>query len=203
MGLADSGTKFIHRKALRYKDSSVKVRVISHTHADLNAKGSLIEGALSTELDVTLASQSPAMSVTVVGRGVSEKPEIIHELTEKAKVHAHLLGLSLNYDSIILYASESEDSNRLLEDIHETILEHEETRAMSVRKQLALLKVKGVGLEETPGLIGKVSEVLRVNAINIFGLLTITSSVLVFVDWNEKERALRLVKNALRGNKKC
>ena len=138
-----------------------------------------------------------------MGRGVSEKPEIIQELTERAKVHAHLLGLSLNYDSIILYVSESEDSNRLLEDIHETILEHEATRAMSVRKQLALLEVKGVGLEETPGLIGKVSEVLRVNAINIFGLLTITSSVLVFVDWNEKERALRLVKNALRGNQKC
>ena len=198
--LADSGTKFIHRKALQYKDSSVKVRVISHTHGDLNAKGTLIKGALSTELDVALASQSPAMSITVVGRGVSEKPKVIQELTERVKAHAHLLGLSLNYDSTILYTSENEDSNRLLEKVHETILEHEETLAMSIRKQLAFLKVKGVGLEETPGLIGKISEALRLNAINIFGLLTITSSILLFVDWNEKERALSLVKNALRGD---
>ncbi len=200
VGLADSGTKFIHRKALRYKDSSAKVRVISHTHGDLNAKGTLIKGALSTELDVALASQSPAMSITVVGRGVSEKPEVIQELTERVKAHAHMLGLSLNYDSIILYATENEDSNLLLEKVHETILEHEETLAMSIRKQLAFLKVKGVGLEETPGLIGKISEALRLNAINIFGLLTITSSILLFVDWNEKERALSLVKNALRGD---
>jgi len=197
VGLADSGTKFIHRKALRYKDSSVKVRVISHTHGDLNAKGTIIKGALSTELDVALASQAPAMSITVVGRGVSEKPEVIQELTERVKAHAHLLGLSLNYDSIILYASENKDSKLLLEKVHETILQHEETLAMSVRKQLAFLKVKGVGLEETPGLIGKISETLRLNAINIFGLLTITSSILLFVDWNEKERALDLVKNAL------
>jgi len=200
VGLADSGTKFIHRKALRYKDPSVKVRVISHIDGNLNAKGTLIKGALSTELDVALASESPAMSITVVGRGVSEKPEVIQELAERVKTHAHLLGLSLNYDSIILYASENEDSNRLLEKVHETILEHEETLAMSVRKQLAFLKVRGVGLEETPGLIGKISETLRLNAINIFGLLTITSSILLFVDWNEKERALSLIKNALRGD---
>ncbi|MDH5389567.1 MAG: aspartate kinase [Candidatus Bathyarchaeota archaeon] len=200
VGLADSGTKFIHRKALRYKDSSVKVRVISHTHGDLNAKGTLIKGALSTELDVVPASQFPAMSITVVGRGVSEKPEVIQELTEMVKAHAHLLGLSLNYDSLILYASENEDSNQLLDKVHEIVLEHEETLAMSVRKQLAFLKVKGVGLEETPGLIGKISETLRLNAINIFGLLTITSSILLFVDWNKKERALNLVKNALRGD---
>ncbi len=200
VGLADSGTKFIHRKALRYKDSSAKVRAISHTHGDLNAKGTLIKGALSTELDVALASQSPAMSITVVGRGVSEKPEVIQKLTERVKAHAHMLGLSLNYDSIILYATENEDSNLLLEKVHETILEHEETLAMSIRKQLAFLKVRGVGLEETPGLIGKISEALRLNAINIFGLLTITSSILLFVDWNERERALSLVKNALRGD---
>ena len=200
VGLADSGTKFIHRKALRYKDSSVKVRVISHTHGDLNAKGTLIKGTLSTELDVALTSQSPAISITVVGRGVSEKPKLIQELTETVKVHTHLLGLSLNYDSIILYAPENEDLKLLLEKIHETILEHEETLAMSVRKQLAFLKVKGVGLEETPGLIGKISETLRLNAINIFGLLTITSSILLFVDWNKKEKALNLVKNALQGD---
>lgn len=203
VGLADSGTKFIHRKALRYKHPSVKVRVISHTHGDLNKEGTLIKGALSTELDVTLASQYPATSITIVGRGVSEKPKTLQELTQTVKAKAHLLGLSLNYDSAILYVAEKADLNSLLEKVHETILKHEETIAMSIRKQLAFLKVKGVGLEETPGLIGKISETLRLNDINIFGLLTITSSILLFVDWNEKERALNLVKNALRGNQKC
>jgi aspartokinase len=68
---------------------------------------------------------------------------------------------------------------------------------MSVRKNLAFLKINGVGLEETPGSIGKISETLRLNEINIFGILTITSSILVFVDWNEKERTLSLLKEEL------
>ena len=203
VGLADSGTKFIHRKALRYKDPSVRVRVISYTHGDLNTEGTLIKGTLSTELDVALASQSPATSITIVGHGVSEKQKILQELTQIVKAQAHLLGLSLNYDSVIFYVAEKADLNSLLKEVHETILKHEETIAMSVSKRLALLKVKGVGLEETPGIIGKISETLRLNEINIFGLLTIASSVLLFINWNEKEKALNLVKNALRGNQKC
>jgi len=200
VGLADSGTKFIHRKALRYKDASVKVRVIKHSHGDLNAEGTLITGALSTDLDVELANTSPALLITVVGKGVSENPQVIKELAETVKNHAKLLGLSLNYDSMILYASENSNSKMLLDNVHEVILNHEETLAMSVRKQLAFLKIKGVGLEKTPGLTGRISEALRLNSINIFGLMTITSSILLFVEWKEKEKVLNLVRDALKGD---
>jgi len=203
VGLADSGTKFIHRKALQYKDASVKVRVIKHIHGDLNAEGTLITGALSSDLDVELASPSPSLSITVVGKGISENPQVIKEFSETVKNHAELLGLSLNYDSMILYVSENSNSKLLLEKVHEVILNHEETLAMSVRKQLAFLKIKGVGLEKTPGLTGRISEALRVNGINIFGLMTITSSILLFVNWNEREKALNLAINALRDDKTC
>jgi len=200
VGLADSGTKFIHRKALRYKASSVKVRVIKHSHGNLNAEGTVIKGALSTELDIALANPSPALSITVVGKGVSEQPQVIKELTETVKNLAELLGLSVNYDSMILYASENSNSNLLLEKVHEVILKHEETLAMSVRKQLAFLKIKGVDLEKTPGLTGRIAEALRLNAINIFGLMTITSSILLFVNWKEREKVIKLVRNALQGD---
>ncbi len=202
VGMADSGTKFIHRKALRYKDSSINARVINHAHGDLNVEGTLITGGFSTELDVVVASQSPAASITVVGSGVSEKPQIIQELTETVKASATMLGLSVNYNSIILYVTEEGNLNLVLEKIHEAILGHKETLAMSVREKLAFIKVRGVGLEETPGIIGKISETLRVNEINIFGILTITSSILLFVDWMQRETALKLIKQSLRGGKK-
>jgi aspartokinase len=69
---------------------------------------------------------------------------------------------------------------------------------MAVKKDIVFLKIRGVGLEETQGIIGKVSEVLRVNGINIAGILTITSSILLFVDWSEREKALELIRNSLR-----
>ena len=202
VGMADSGTKFIHRKALRYKDPSINARVINHAHGDLNVEGTLITGGFSTELDVVVASQSPAASITVVGIGVSEKPKIIQELAETVKASATMLGLSVNYNSIILYVTEEGNLNLVLEKIHEAILRHKETLAMSVREQLAFIKVRGVGLEETPGIIGKISETLRINKINIFGILTITSSILLFVDWMQRETALKLIKQSLRGGKK-
>jgi len=202
VGLVDSGTKFIHRKALRYKDPSIGARVISYIHGDLNANGTLITGGLLSELDVVVARQSPAISITVVGRGVSEKPKIIQELTEIVKAYASLLGLSVDYNSIILYVAQEEDLDSLLEKVHERILKQGETIAMSVRKQLAFLKISGVGLEETPGIIGKISDTLRLNEINIFGILTITSSILLFVNWKEKETALKLIKSSLRGDQR-
>jgi len=39
---------------------------------------------------------------------------------------------------------------------------------------------------------------LRLNNINISGILTITSSILIFVDWSEKEKVLNLIRNALK-----
>jgi hypothetical protein len=34
--------------------------------------------------------------------------------------------------------------------------------------------------------------------LNISGILTITSSILLFVDWSEREKALSLIHNSLR-----
>jgi len=200
-GIADSGTKFIHRKALRYKSPLIDVRVVNRT-CDLNSSGTLITGALSTCLDVVLACRSPAMSITVVGHAISKKPEIVLELAKTVKAHVSLLGVSLNYDSVILYLSEKGDCSLLFEEIHEVILKHDETVAMSVREKLAFLEIKGVGLEETPGIVGKISEALRLNDINIFGILTITSSILIFVDWKERETVQKLIRYSLRRNKR-
>jgi len=91
--------------------------------------------------------------------------------------------------------------DQLLNQIHKTVLNTPELKAMAVKRNLVFLKISGVGLEETHGIIGKISETLRLNSINISGILTITSSIMIFVDWNEKENALELIKNALRREK--
>jgi aspartate kinase len=198
VGLADSGAKFIHSKALKYKPQSIAVKVINHAHGSLSQKGTLITGALATELDVEIAQSSPVAEITVVGHRVSEKPQVILEIVEKAEVQTSLLGMSMNANSVILYVSQEKNIDTLFDQIHTVILNNSETIAMAVKKDLAFLKTSGVGLEETHGLIGKISENLRVNEINIYGILTITSSILLFVDWSEREKALQLIRSSLR-----
>ena len=198
VGLADSGAKFVHSKALKYKPKNINVRVINHAHGDLSREGTLITGALATELDAEIAHPSPVTEITVIGNGISANPQIIQEMVEKTKQHSTLLGMSMNTNSIILYVSQEKNLDALFNDIHNITKNNKETIAMAVKKDLVFLKTSGVGLEETHGIIGKISEDLRLNGINISGILTITSSILLFVDWNERERALKLIKNSLR-----
>jgi aspartate kinase len=200
VGLADSGAKFIHSKALKYKPQSINVKVISHVHGDLSQKGTIITGALATELDVEIAHPSPVAEITIVGQAISEKPKIILEMTQKTDAQASLLGMSMNTNSVILYVSQPKNIDKLFNEIHTITLDNAETIAMAVKKDLAFLKTSGVGLEETHGIIGKISETLRVNQINIYGILTITSSILLFVDWSEREKALQLIRSSLREN---
>ena len=198
VGLADSGAKFIHSKALKYKPQSIPVKVINHAHGDLSQKGTLITGALATELDVEIAHPSPVAEITIVGNRVSEKPQVILDIMEKTAAQTQLLGMSMNANSVILYVSQQKNTDKLFNQIHNITLNNPETIAMAVKKDLAFLKTSGVGLEETHGLIGKISENLRVNEINIYGILTITSSILLFVDWSQREKALQLIRRSLR-----
>jgi aspartate kinase len=197
VGLADSGAKFIHSKALKYKPKNINIKVINHAHGNLAKEGTIITGALATELDAEIAHPFPVAEITVVGNGISANPQIIQAMVEKTKQHSLLLGMSMSANSVILYVSQEKNLDALFNDIHDITKHNKETIAMAVKKDLVFIKTSGVGLEETHGIIGKISEDLRVSGINISGILTITSSILLFVDWNEREKALKLIKNSL------
>jgi len=198
VGLADSGTKFIHRKALKYKDADIPIKVINHNKNDLEADGTIITGGISGETEVTFASNTPAMAITITGKAISENAEVLASVVREIRKHSMLDGLSATFDSVIVYVPQT-TFNPLLASVHDLVTKWDETLAMSVKTNLAFLKVKGVGLEDTPGIIGRISDRLRENRINIFGMLTLASSILVFVSWDERESALNLMKKVVRG----
>lgn len=198
VGLADSGAKFIHSKALKYKPQNIDAKVINNMHSDLSKEGTLITGRLVSELDAEIAHPTPVAEITVIGSGISAKPQIITEMVEKVKENSLLLGMSMNTNSIILYVPQEKNIKVLFNQIHKITNSNKETIAMAIKKDLVFIQTSGIGLEETHGIIGKISEDLRINGINISGILTITSSILLFVDWNEKEKALKLIKNSLK-----
>jgi len=201
VGLADSGAKFIHSKALKYKPKNINVRVINHAQGNLSSQGTVITGGLASDLDAEIAHPFPVAEITVIGNGISANPQIVQEMVEKTKQHSVLLGMSMNSNSIILYVSQEKNLDSLFNEIHVLTKSNKETIAMAAKKDLVFIKTSGVGLEETHGIIGKISEDLRLNGINISGILTITSSILLFVDWVECEKALKLIKNSLRSAK--
>jgi aspartokinase len=149
VGLADSGAKFIHSKALKYKPHAINVRVISSAYSDLTREGTIITGALATELDVEQAHDSPMAEITIVGQRISDNLKLVGDLVAKAKAHTTLIAMSMNTNSAILYVSAEKNLDALFNDVHQIVLDNQEAKAMAVKKDIVFLKIRGVGLEET------------------------------------------------------
>jgi len=199
VGLADSGTKFIHKRSLRYKSPEIDIKVISNAPGDLDSEGTIIHGSFPNNIVIDPYPE-PAMAVTIVGKEASESPQTLVDIFQEIKkANVPILGMSINHNSLILYLPMNVTEN-LLESLHSIVVKDERALAMAVRKDLAFIRVKGVGLEETPGIISSITKALNSVGINIYGIFTITSSVLIFVDLKDKEETIRLTRETLRTN---
>jgi aspartate kinase len=198
IGMADSGTKFIHRKALRYKDPEINIRVIPSAAGRLDARGTQITGGPLPELEVKIHNPDPVASITMVGRDLPQNPELIRKVTKIIKTN--LVAISQDSDSAILYLSQTPSLQRQISRLHEVVAKDPHGLAIATRMGMALITVKGVGLEETPGVVARISDALLSSNINIFGVLTITSSVLVLVGWKIRKEAGKLIRDSLENN---
>jgi len=196
--IADSGTKFIHRKALRYKDPEINIRVVPGTAGRLDARGTQITGGPLPELEVKIHNPDPVASITLVGRDLPQNPELIRRVTKI--IRTNLVAISQDSDSAILYLSQTQSLKRQISRLHDVVARDPHGLALAARMGMALITIKGVGLEETPGVVARISDALRLSKINIFGVLTITSSVLVLVDWKVRKQAGKLIRISLESN---
>ncbi|MEM3464664.1 MAG: aspartate kinase [Candidatus Bathyarchaeia archaeon] len=200
IGLASSGKKFLQRKALRYKDENIDIKIVNYNHCDLNAEGTVVKGSFTSNI-VNLEFPEPIASITVVGKALSQSPELLHQIIQKVKkANVSLLGMSANYDSLILYIQENM-LDKILEPLHSVVLENPEALAIAVRKNLALLKIKTAELEETPGIVSRSAQALNSKNINIYGIFTIASGIHIFVDAASAKEALALVRKSLEINR--
>lgn len=84
IGLASAGQKFLQRKALRYKDSNINVKVINSAYCDLDVEGTIIKGSLKSEI-VDLEYPEPIASITIVGKALSQSPQVLHQIVKKSE----------------------------------------------------------------------------------------------------------------------
>ena len=198
VGIADSGTKFIHRKALRYKDPNINIRVVSHRHGNLQSHGTTITGKPLPALDVSIHNPDKISSITLVGKTLPKNADLTKEAIQI--VRHNLLAVSEDSDSMILYVSDASSIKQQINRLHDAVVRSSSGIALATRRGLSLITVKGVGLEETPGVVASLSGALQSGGINIFGILTIASSVVVIVDWKIRKMAARLIRDRMELN---
>ncbi len=190
--LASAGARIIHPKALRYKKDSMNLRVVGFNTRRLSG-GTLITGEVQASLEVRSYS-TPLSMITLVAHEEAFHSILPKLLSEAFSTDAKIMGIALNSNSILLYV---ENTSGLVLSLHELITRHELAKAIHCIDSIAMIEVLGFNLEQSPGIVNIVVSPLAGADINLFGVLTIHSSIKIFVPWRDRETALSLIKGEL------
>ncbi len=178
--LSMGGAKVLHHKAVRYLSPTVRMRVLSIDEGSFVRGGTIISGHIP-ELKVEV-HEKPVSMVTLIVDGDLNNLEL-KPLSESKLDKA-----------VILYLDEPPEE--VIKKIH-PLVERGIVKAISVKKELAMIKVWGGAIEDVPGVINKISDPLASMGINIHGLQTVHNKIAIFVDWKSKEIAASELKAVL------
>lgn len=187
--LAVGGAKFLHAKALRYKASGGRIRVTSLDRLD---SGTIIQGEFP-EIQVE-RSEEKVIMITMVGIDSSKTDSITRLAEAVKKAGGTLIALSLESSAALLYVS---GGKNVLDTVHQTLIKQGIGKAVSSFEGLGMVTIKGSALETESGLIQRVTQPLARAGINLFGIVTIRSSIRVFVTREQAEKAKQLISSAL------
>lgn len=194
--LADVGAKFIHKKALAYKDPSIDVKVLSFKSESLEGEGTIIKGGINKELNIMQVYDKPVGYIAILCEDLPSHIDILCEALSVISSTGYILGLSCDNRSMIVYMPE-DHCIQAADKVHKLIDKYDgRIKAVAVRRGLSMLAVKGFGLEESPGIITGISRPLSEKSINIHGIYTVSSTIFVLVDWKVREIALSMLKEA-------
>jgi len=187
--LAAGGAKFLHVKALRYQSPGLRIRV---TNLDKLDSGTVIKGDL-LEVQVEISKLGVSM-ITFVGLDPEKSESILAAAQAVREARGELLAVSMESNAAIFYVGGGEN---VLESVHSAIVKNKIGKAVSEFSSLSMVTVKGAALETEKGVVQRITQPLARASINLYGIVTILSSVRLFVGAKDAERALQLVREAL------
>lgn len=198
--LANYGAQVLHPNALRYKDPEIKAKIISFEYGDLRVNGTDIIGPAHPEDEViSIMKLNEKLSViAVVGEDLMNKKGIIADVTTKVSDNnLGIYGISTGESSITLFFEEK-DAEKAHEVLHELVIGGDTLSSISLGQKIAMISVVSHDFIDTPGIIASITKPLHENNINIVELSSSQTSVIVFVDWNDGDKAYDLIRETLK-----
>ena len=196
--LATHGAQVLHPNALKYKDPLISAKIINFEHGDLSSKGTRIVGPYEGELlkSVTLY-KNPISLIAIVGEAMVKTPGLIAKLSGNlADSNINIFGISAGQNSITAFVEKS-DSNKAYHLLHNVVIESEVLSSLSLGRDTAMITFVSPDIIDTPGIISDVTEPLRKNHINIVEIISSQTAIVLFVDWEDGEKARELINEVL------
>lgn len=198
--LANYGAQVLHPNALRYKDPDIKAKIISFEYGDLRVNGTDIIGPAHPEDEViSIMKLNEKLSViAVVGEDLMNKKGIIADITNKVNdSNLGIYGISTGESSITLFFEEK-DAVKAHEVLHDLVISGDNLSSISLGQKIAMISVVSHDFIDTPGIIASITKPLHENDINIVELSSSQTSVIVFVDWDDGDKAYDLIRETLK-----
>jgi aspartate kinase len=196
--LATHGAQVLHPHALKYKDPKINAKIIGFEHGDLSAHGTEILGPSKNEmLKTTTLNSEPISVIAVVGEEILNKPGVLAELTDiLSENEINIFGISTGQNSITLFVNKkhADDAHRIL---HDVVVKNDNLSSLSLGREIAMISIASPDFIDTPGIISDITEPLRANDLNIVEISSSQTSVVIFVEWKDGEKAYEFVRSVL------
>ncbi|SDJ90775.1 aspartate kinase [Halovenus aranensis] len=190
--LSFRGAEVIAPSALTYKTDEFGVRVVHHQHGDLLSGGTTVEGEFENLIDL---QERELTCITVAGRAIRNQPGILASLSSAlAEAEINVEAVSSGMDSLTFYTDveEAESAEAL---VHEQVVDDEVMSSVTVESTFAVIRITGGDLPQQSGSLHGLLEPMASEHINLNDVITSATSVSVFVDWEERDRALELLQD--------
>jgi aspartate kinase len=192
--LSFKGAEVVAPEALPYKDEEMEVSVVHFQNDNLLESGTSIEGELERIIEVDGKKFS---CLTVAGREIRLEPGVLAKTASQLEENGvNIEAASTGMDSISFFVEEkyAEDANQAL---HDTVLEKEEISSVTVDEDIGVIRIAGGKLPDRPGVVRSIIDPLAEANINIHEIVTSASSVIVFVRYEARSEAHRLIQDNL------
>ena len=196
--LARFGAQVMHPRAMGYKDSGIRARVIHFRRGNLSVGGTTIVGPRESEFVGVRLYEKPLAMLTVVGEEMQTTPGILAKVAAPlSRVGINIFGVSIGPRSFSLYVAE-DDTKKALQLLHGLVVRNKLMKSVTSEGSLAMIIAESERFIYTPGVIAKLTEPLARAKINIIEILSSRTSISFFVNWDEREQALKLFKRAMK-----
>jgi aspartate kinase len=192
--LSFRGAEVVAPSALAYKTGGFDVRVVHHQHDDLLTGGTNIEGQFESLVDL---QERRLACVTIAGRAIRNQPGVLASLAGAlADAGINIETNSSGLDSVTFYvdAGDAEQTEALL---HEQVIDDEVLSSLTIDDDIAVIRVTGGEMQSHSGAVHEILDALVDERILVHDVITSATSVSVFVDWDDRERALEILQGVV------
>ncbi|MEE1335359.1 aspartate kinase [Methanobrevibacter sp.] len=197
--LATHGAQVLHPHALKYKDPSISAKIINFAHGDLSSKGTRIVGPFEGDmLKCVTMYKNPISLIAIVGEAMLKKTGLIATLSGiLADSEINIFGVSAGQNSITTFVDKS-DSNKAYHLLHQVVIDNDVLSSLSLGRDTAMITFVSPDIIDTPGIISDITEPLRKNDINIVEIISSQTAIVLFVNWEDGEKARELINEVLK-----